>query len=86
MLAIVLIGFTIGGVANVALFSAVAIAPNPGLPVALSNAASIGVFLAAILLYRWFPAHFDPVKTDIWWSGLGLLFTVVGVAIISIRR
>lgn len=85
ILIILIIGFTVGGVANVALFSAVSKAPNPGLPVAIANVASVGVFFVAALLYRYLPNYFNSVKIDIW-ALVGLLLTVVGTAIISIRK
>lgn len=47
--AMLLIGLTIGAIANILLFRAVADAPNPGLPVAIANVASVGVFLVATL-------------------------------------
>lgn len=83
--AMLLVGLTLGTTANVLLFRAVGSAPNPGLPVALSNAASIGVFLAAALLAQWAPTYFSAVKTD-GWSFLGVALTVIGAALIVIRR
>lgn len=83
--AILLIGLTIGAAANILLFRAVAAAPNPGLPVAIANAASVGVFLVAALLAKSAPASFPAVKAD-GWSFLGVVLTVIGAAIIAIRR
>lgn len=83
--AILLVGLTVGGIANMFLFRAVAGAPNPGLPVALANVASIGVFLMSILLARWLPAYFNSVKFDAW-SAVGVVLTIAGASIIAIRR
>ncbi|MDO8435469.1 MAG: hypothetical protein Q7S89_02195 [bacterium] len=83
--AMLLIGITIGGVANVLLFRAVITAPNPGLPVAISNAASVGVFLAAALLARLMPNYFNAVKVD-GVAFLGVAFVMTGVSIIAFRR
>ena len=85
VVAIVLVGLVLGAGANILLFKAVAGAPNPGLPVAIANVASVGVFFVAALLSRWAPAHFNPVKVD-GWSLLGLVFTIMGASIIAIRR
>lgn len=83
--AILLIGLTIGAIPNILIFRAIVSSPNPGLPVAIANVASIGVFLAASLLSRWAPGYFNSVKTD-GWSFLGVVLTVIGASIIAIRR
>ena len=83
--AILFIGFTIGAIANILLFRAVAGAPNPGLPVAITGAASVGVFIVAALLSRCAPGYFDSVKTD-GWSLLGVILTIAGTSLIAIRR
>jgi drug/metabolite transporter superfamily protein YnfA len=80
-----LLGLTFGATVNILIFRAVASAPNPGLPVAIANVASVGVFLVAALLARWAPNYFDSVKTD-GWSFLGVVLTVIGAALIAIRR
>jgi len=82
--AILLIGLTVGAIANILLFRAVIVAPNPGLPVAIANVASVGVFLAAALLSRWLPSYFNSVKTD-GWAFLGVVLTVIGASLIAIR-
>ena len=80
-----LIGLTFGSAANILLFRAVVIAPNPGLPVAIANVASVGVFLVSLLLCRWLPSYFSTVKIDKW-SLLGVGLTIIGSAIIATRR
>lgn len=82
---LLLVGLTVGGVANVLLFRAVAAAPNPGLAVAISNVASAGVFVAAVLLARWVPNYFGAVKAD-GWAFLGVVLTIVGASLIAMRR
>ena len=57
---------------------------NPGLPVALSNLASVGVYITAAMLARWMPSYFDQVKTDPW-TFVGVIMIVVGASIISLR-
>ena len=82
---ILLIGLTLGGVANIQLFKAVAVAPNPGLPVAIANGASVLVFLSAFVLSRLLPNYFNSAKWD-WYTFLGVILTFSGVGIIAIRR
>ncbi len=77
-----LIGLTVGGIANILLFRAVASAPNPGLPVAITNTASIGVFLAAALFSRWAPNYFSSAKIDVS-ALLGVVLTMIGISLIA---
>lgn len=83
--AILLLGLTIGAAANILIFRAVASAPNPGLALSITNATSIGVFLAAIALSRLAPNYFNSAKFDPW-TFLGVILTVVGISIVAIRR
>ena len=78
-------GVVAGGIANIAIFRAVVSAPNPGLPVAIANTASVGVFLLAALLSRFFPNYFSPVKVDIT-ALMGIFLTVLGISLIAIRK
>jgi hypothetical protein len=80
-----LIGLTLGGLANVLVFKAVVGAPNPGLAVTVTQVSSLGVFLAAGLLAKYAPRYFSPVKTD-WWSLFGIILTLAGISIIAMRR
>jgi hypothetical protein len=83
--AIYLIGLTIGAAANILLFRAAGNAPNPGLAVAISNVAAVGVFLAALLLARYLPKYFATPRSD-GWSLLGVLLVSIGAAIIAARN
>lgn len=83
--AIFIIGLTMGGFANILLFRAVAGAPNPGLAVAISGLASVGVYLVSIPLGKWAPRYFDATKFDPWFF-LGVLLAIAGVAIVAIRQ
>ncbi|TSC59345.1 MAG: Uncharacterized protein G01um1014107_356 [Parcubacteria group bacterium Gr01-1014_107] len=83
--AIMLIGLTIGAVSNILIFRAVANAPNPGLPLAITSTGSVGVFITALAFSRWAPNHFNPVKFDLL-SFLGIVLAVIGVSLIVIRR
>jgi protein involved in polysaccharide export with SLBB domain len=82
---ILLVGLTFGAVSNILLFRAVATAPNPGLPVAIANVASVGVFLAAAVLSRWAPKYFNVVKID-GVALVGVALVVAGASLIAIRR
>ena len=81
---ILLIGF-IGGVANKLIFRAVAIAPNPGLPLIFLNLTNIGVYLVAAPLSRWLPDYFNTVKIDVW-TFFGVMLVTIGASIIAIRQ
>jgi hypothetical protein len=79
------IGLTVGGLANILLFRSVASAPNAGLPLAIANTATVGVYLASIKLVDWFPGKFIPVKVDRW-SIAGIALTIIGTTIVAIRK
>jgi hypothetical protein len=82
---ILFIGFSIGGVANVQLFKAIGNAPNPGIPVAIANTASIGVFIFSALLAMLLPRYFNAPQMD-FWTFVGVILTIIGVSIIALRR
>lgn len=82
---LLVIGVVAGGLANIPLFRAVVSAPNPGLPVAIANTASVGVFFLAWLLGRWVPKYFATVTMD-GWALLGVVLVVSGASIIALRR
>jgi len=77
-LSIVAIGLTFGVVANMMLFAATAIAPNPGLPSAIACSASALVFVLSLLFFRLFPLYFNEVAFDRY-HFIGLIITIAGV-------
>ncbi len=83
-IAILFVGLTIGGVANLSLFSAVAAAPNPGLPVAIANLTSLTTFLAAFALAKVAPEYFsaDPLSPRVL---IGIICIVIGAALIAVK-
>jgi drug/metabolite transporter (DMT)-like permease len=83
--AMLAVGVGLGTIANVFLYKAIAIAPNPGLPIAVVNAASVLVFLASLALARLLPRDFSATKFDLWHL-CGIALTLVGIVIISGRR
>jgi hypothetical protein len=85
VIAIFLTGLFIASSANLLLFRAVAGAPNPGLPIAVANAASLGVFFAAAILAHFAPRWFASVKMD-GVSFLGVIVTLIGTSLIAWRR
>lgn len=85
VIAMACVGVFVGGVANIALFRAMAQVPNSGLPLAISNLASVGVFLASIVLGHLLPQWFERAKADPI-AFLGVLLTALGVSLIAIRR
>lgn len=84
-LSILLVGATLGAGANLLLFRAVETAPNPGVPVAISSFASVGLFLISILLAKVLPGYFSSVKFDTQ-SLIGVILTVVGVSTLALKR
>ena len=85
IVSMIAIGLIIGGGANLLLMRSVANAPNPGLPLAIMNMLTIGVFLTSMVLARWLPNYFEAAKCDAW-SFFGIALTVVGTSIIVLRR
>jgi hypothetical protein len=84
LLALVAVGFVIGGIANNLIFSAVVAAPNPGLPLAVANITTLTTFLLAIVLSRLLPEYFKPVQADLK-SLIGATLIIIGAAFIAAR-
>ncbi len=82
---VLLVGLVIGTSSNQLLFSSLSQAPNPGIPIAISNGAGALVFLVAGGLAAWLPQHFSAVSMDRYHL-LGILLTVGGTALIVVRR
>lgn len=82
--AIVLLGILLCGLANLFIFRSVAAAPNPGLAVAIVNAASVIVFFFTAVLAKLSPRFFDPVRIDAT-SLLGTILTVIGATLIAVK-
>ena len=61
---ILLIGAVFGALANGALFQAIGLAPNPGLPPVMYATSSMLVFFLSVALASSFPALFKPVVAD----------------------
>lgn len=82
--AIILLGILLCGLANLFIFRSVAAAPNPGLAVAIVNAASVIVFFFTAILAKSSPRFFDPVRIDAT-SLLGTTLTVIGAMLIAFK-
>jgi hypothetical protein len=74
LIVIVLIGTVFGALANGALFQAIGLAPNPGLPPVIYATSSMIVFVLAAALSGSFPALFKPVSME--------LSRIVGIVLI----
>ena len=83
-LAVVLIGISFGAACNVLMYQAIASAPNPGLPIAIIEGASVLVFLGALLLGSILPMYFSPSTFDLQ-QLFGILLVISGVVIIGLR-
>ena len=84
-LMIILIGLTFGPVAHILLFRAVVEAPNPGMVVAISGAASAVVFGLSLALGNFFPKYFD-IAAFRYNHILGILLVISGVFLLGLRR
>jgi hypothetical protein len=75
-------GMIFGAFANGALFQAVSLAPNPGLPPVIYATSSMLVFLLSALLANALPALFNPVTTE--FSRIaGLLLVLAGLYLLA---
>lgn len=81
-LVIFCIGVFCGGIANILILRSVVSAPNPGLPVVVSNLTAIGVLFGSIALSYWWPKYFPLAKIN-GWALLGVLLTTVGLYFIA---
>lgn len=85
LLTVAFFGFIFGSLPNILLYQAIPAAPNPGLPMAIINVATVITFLAAIGLAKVLPQWFEAAKFD--WVHLGgIILTALGVALLSLRR
>tara|TARA_R110000868_G_scaffold39376_13_gene137182 strand:- start:2059 stop:2544 length:486 start_codon:yes stop_codon:yes gene_type:complete len=79
---IVAIGCVFGALANGALFQAIGLAPNPGLPPVMYATASMIVFFLSVVLAGSFPALFKPVVAD--FSRIaGIVLVLVGLYLLA---
>lgn len=62
---IILLGFVFGTIANLLLFGATAIAPNPALPTSVAGLTNIFIYIAALALAAFLPKWFEAAKFDI---------------------
>ena len=79
---ILLIGVVFGALANGALFQAIGLAPNPGLPPVMYATSSMLVFFLSVALASSFPALFKPVVAD---PGrvIGILLVLAGLFLLA---
>lgn len=84
-LSILLMGLTLGAAANTLLFGSIPQAPNPGLPIGIVNTSSVFVFLISVALAKFIPEYFPLAKIDAW-QLLGILLTIAGIGLITLKR
>jgi len=85
LLLVALMGVVFGAISNIFLFQAISVAPNPGLPIAFVNTASVIVFVFAPLLATVLPVYFNQVRFDLYHL-LGIVLTITGITIIALKR
>ena len=83
--AVLLMGMVLGVASNILLVQAIPAAPNPGLPMAFMNTASVIAFVFAPVLGILLPKYFDQAKFDIYHFA-GIVLTVVGISLIALKR
>jgi len=84
-LAIVIIGITFGSVANMLLFAATPIAPNPGLPAAIASFASVVILFLSVGLYSLLPSYFNHVQFDMY-HFFGMILAGAGMLLMAMPR
>jgi len=84
VLAILLAGLCVGGLANTLLFRAVAHAPNPGFALGISQLTSLGVFFLSASLCKMLPDYFEKGDVSVR-SLIGLCLSLIGVVLVIIR-
>jgi len=80
-----LLGATIGAMANTFLFRSLAQSPNPGLTVTIVHLDALVTFLLAVPIALLLPAYFNRPEIRLQ-DIFGVLLAVVGVALITIRK
>ncbi|KKW43902.1 MAG: hypothetical protein UY97_C0001G0073 [Parcubacteria group bacterium GW2011_GWB1_57_6] len=83
--AVLLMGMVLGVASNILLVQAISVAPNPGLPMAFVNSASVIAFMLAPVLGILLPRYFDQARFDIY-QFVGIVLTVVGISLIMLKR
>lgn len=81
---IMLVGLVCGGIANIAIFSAVVNAPNPGMAVAVMNGAAALTYLCSVFLARFLPELFSAPPFN-WQVFMGIVLVGFGVALIALK-
>lgn len=85
LLIFLLMGATLGTASNLLLFQALSTAPNPSLPMAITNAVTPLVLISSVALSVLLPQYFGAVKIDgIYITGIMLVLS--GVTIIAMHR
>ena len=79
---IITIGAIFGALANGALFQAIGLAPNPGLPPVMYATSSMIVFFLSVALAGTFPSLFKPVVADLG-RVLGIGLILVGLYLLA---
>ena len=82
LVAILLIGVVFGALANGALFQAIGLAPNPGLPPVMYATSSMLVFFLSVALAGSFPNLFKPVVADLGRVG-GIALILIGLYLLA---
>lgn len=77
------VGLLIGAAIQVLIYQAIKESPNPGLPISMTNAAAVIVFIITPILVKVLPAYFKKAEWNAM-TTLGVLLTVAGTALIAV--
>lgn len=80
-----IIGALFSALPNILLYQSLAIAPNPGLTMAVINVSTVLVFFVSLFLSVVLPRWFVAARFD-WVHLTGIILTVAGVALLSFKR
>jgi hypothetical protein len=81
---VAMVGIFFSAIPNILLYQSLAVAPNPGLPMAVINISAILTFFVTIALANFLPKWFVAAKFD-WVHIAGIILIILGASLISLK-